>query len=72
MRNDLDRAELVDLVQQIMDADCTEEERIEMTLLLEANIVYPDVTDLIYYPKHGEPTAESVVDEALSYKPIAL
>lgn len=72
MRRDLSRSELVDLVQQIMAATGTEEDHMDMIALLEANVPHPRVSDLIYYPKHEEPTAESVVDEALMYKPISL
>jgi hypothetical protein len=68
----LSREELIALVQRIMDSDGSEEEVDEMISLLQASVPHPEVTDLIFWPKHGEPSAEDVVDAALAYKPIQL
>ena len=68
-----DRAELVSLVQKIINAEGTEEEQDEMLLLLKASVPDPKVSDLIYYPPGGQDlSAEEVVDRALAYKPIQL
>ena len=71
MKN-LSKIELIALVQRIMDADGTEEELDQMLDDLQGNLIHPGVSDLIYYPKNGESTAEEVVEEALAYKPIIL
>ena len=41
----------------------------------EANVPHPEASDLIFYPDRyfaDEPTAEQVVDCALSYRPLQL
>ena len=63
------RTELIDLVNKIINCEGTEEEVDNMILLLEENVVYPDICDLIFY---DEKTAEEIVDIALAYKPIQL
>ena len=65
----MERTELIDLVNKIINCEGTEEEVDNMILLLEENIVYPDISDLIFY---DEKTAEEIVDIALAYKPIQL
>lgn len=40
-----------------------------MIELLEENVVYPDISDLIFY---DEKSSEEIVDIALAYKPIQL
>ena len=64
--------ELVRLVQRIMDHDGTEEEVNQMMHKLEANVPHPEVSDLIFWNKDGDLTAEEVVKRALAYKPILL
>ncbi|WP_431904845.1 hypothetical protein [Nonomuraea sp. bgisy101] len=71
----LSREEAVVIVQRIMDVDYADDR--EADLLLEAlarSLGCPQgyVSDLIFWPKGPEPTAEQVVDEALAYRPIAL
>ncbi|MDG4857582.1 bacteriocin immunity protein [Streptomyces sp. T-3] len=70
------RYELIDLVQLIIVADCSEEELDAMIEQLEQSIPHPRVLDLIYHPEEegfsDELTPEQVVDAALAYKPIAL
>ncbi len=68
----LNREELIILVQRIMDVDGTEEEIDQMMDTLEANVIHPEVSDLIFYSKKEDPAAEEIVDEALAYKPIIL
>jgi len=65
------REELIGMVQQLIDAHLPEDEEDRLVTELKASVLHPRVTDLIYYntPKL---TAEEVVDEALSYRPIEL
>ena len=65
----MDRTELIDLVNKIINCEGTEKEVDNMILLLEENVIYPDISDLIFY---DEKTAEEIVDIALAYKPIQL
>ena len=65
----MDRTELIDLVNKIINCEGTEEEIDNMILLLEENVIYPDISDLIFY---DEKSAEEIVDIALAYKPILL
>ena len=65
----MNRVELIDLVNKIINCEGTEEEIDSMILTLEKNVIYPDISDLIFY---SEKTAEEIVDIALMYKPIPL
>jgi len=65
----MNRNELIDLVNKIKKCEGSEEEIDNMILLLEQNVICPDVSDLIFY---DEKSAEEVVDIALAYKPIQL
>lgn len=65
----MDRRELIDLVRKIKNCEGAEEEIDDMIVLLEENVVYPDISDLIFY---DEKSAEEIVDIALAYKPIQL
>ncbi len=65
----MNRIELIDLVNKIKKCEGSEEEIDNMILLLEQNVVFPDVSDLIFY---DEKSAEEIVDIALAYKPIQL
>ncbi|MFH8803983.1 hypothetical protein ACH4F6_31070 [Streptomyces sp. NPDC017936] len=42
--------------------------------LLEANVSHPRVSDLVFHPSEApaDVSAERIVDEALTYRPIAL
>lgn len=62
--------ELVILVQKIIDAKCSEEEELEILDILERNVPYPGIQDLIFSLENL--TAEEVIEEALKYKPIQL
>ena len=65
----MNRSELIDLVNKIKKCEGTEEEIDNMIYLLEENVVYPDISDLIFY---DEKSSEEIVDIALAYKPIQL
>ncbi|MEU9699515.1 MULTISPECIES: bacteriocin immunity protein [unclassified Streptomyces] len=69
---DLTRDELIRLVEEIMEDEGSEDEADARIEKLKQNVRHPRVTDLIFYPENGEPTAEQVVDAALSYRPIEL
>ncbi|GAA2718430.1 hypothetical protein GCM10010315_33850 [Streptomyces luteosporeus] len=69
------RAEAVKLVQRIMNADyAAEEEAVSWLDMLDKVLGCPSgyVSDLIFWPSDGEPSAVEVVDQALAYRPIAL
>jgi hypothetical protein len=74
----LGRLKLIERTQRIMDADATEEEISSWLEHIERSISLPNgyMSDLIFYPQRnglGEhPTAEEIIDRALSYKPIRL
>lgn len=65
----MNRSELIDLVNKIKKCEGTEEKIDNMIELLEENVVYPDISDLIFY---DEKSSEEIVDIALAYKPIQL
>ncbi len=68
---DVTRDELAEIVRRIMAVDPHTDFSVD---LLEANVVMPGVTDLIFHPPpHLEDAgAEEIVDEALAYRPTAL
>ncbi|MEV6775253.1 bacteriocin immunity protein [Streptomyces syringium] len=71
----MSRAQAVALVQRIMNADYTAENEADRWLdALDKALACPTgyVSDLIFWPPAGELSAEEVVDQALSYRPIAL
>lgn len=69
----LSREEMITLVRKIMRAEGTEEELYANITVFRANCLHPDGTNLIFWP-HGpthdptkpEPTAEEIVDKAMS------
>ncbi|MGO4109711.1 bacteriocin immunity protein [Paenibacillus sp. YAF4_2] len=65
------KEELIELVRKIMNVEGSEEEIDNMIELLKSNVPHPEVSDLIYW-NEKELTAEQVVEQALSYKPIRL
>jgi hypothetical protein len=75
---EVDREELITLVQRIMAGEAkTEEEDDRLVELFEANVPRPGASDLIFWPEHAlgerrQLTAEEVVDLALSYKRIPM
>ncbi len=66
-----DRAELVALVQRIVDMRYTEEELPDILDLVARSTACPEVSDLIFWPKR-EMTATEIVDAALAHRPIIL
>ncbi len=81
MREKLERDRLVLLVEQIRQADGTEEEIDQWLDLVDHSVPSVPaptgyVSDLIFWPNdYGyteEPSSSEIVDKALSYKPICL
>jgi hypothetical protein len=78
MGKTLSTTQLVELVERLQRADFESEEEDDAALaLFESSVPHPQAADLIYYPAQHfgeghEPTAEEVVERALSYKPIEL
>ena len=67
----MNKEELVSLVQKIMDVEGAEKEQDELMVLLEKNILDPQVSNYIFWNK-PELTAIEVIEKALKYKPIQL
>ncbi|MFE4962140.1 bacteriocin immunity protein [Streptomyces sp. NPDC056660] len=65
------REELIQMVQQLIDARLPEAEEDALVDELKRSVPHPRVTDLIYYSDR-DLTAEEVVDQALAYRPIEL
>ena len=63
--------ELVEIVRRLQTADGTEAELDALMEKPEQSVLHPEVSDLIFYPER-EMTAEEIVAEALSYRPILL
>ncbi|MFJ8868927.1 e9imm peptide [Streptomyces sp. NPDC102473] len=62
-------------VQKVMDTDYDDDAELARSLeMLDRAFGCPSgyVSDLIFWPKGPEPTAEEVVDQALEYRPFAL
>jgi hypothetical protein len=76
MRDELSKAQLVELVERIMGGRGNEREIENWLDLLQKNVPHPGVSDLIFWPhKFGlgdSPTAGEIVEKALAYKPIQL
>ena len=71
MEKRLNKDELINLVQRIINVEGTEKELDQMMDELEKNVPHPEVSDLIYWSKK-ELKAEEIVEIALAYKPIQL
>ncbi|WP_405691921.1 e9imm peptide [Streptomyces sp. NBC_01185] len=62
-------------VQKVMDADYADDAELARSLeMVDRAFGCPSgyVSDLIFWPKGPEPTAEEVVDQALEYRHFAL
>ena len=58
---DITREELVQAVQHVLDGEHTD----WYLAVVDRNTPHPAVSDLIFWPEDGDPTAEQVVDRAL-------
>nr|QIZ02215.1 hypothetical protein HEP87_49750 [Streptomyces sp. S1D4-11] len=68
---DITRDELVEIVRRVLVASPETDYYLR---LLEANVLHPGVSGLIFHPLEDQQdaSAEEIVDEALRYRPIAL
>ncbi|MFB6857427.1 hypothetical protein ACFCWV_33770 [Streptomyces sp. NPDC056341] len=68
---DTTREELVEIVRRLLLADSESDYYLR---LLEANVPHPRVSDLVFHPSDNVRgvSADQIVDEALTYRPIAL
>jgi hypothetical protein len=69
---DITRDELAEVTRRILDdpasTDCP-----YYLLILQANVPHPAIGNLIFWPAAGtQPTAEEIIDEVLSHRPIPL
>ncbi|MEU2244034.1 e9imm peptide [Streptomyces sp. NPDC018338] len=55
-----------------MNAEPSDEESTKLLDALHRGLGCPHISDYIHWPSTPEPTAEQIVDRAMSYKPIAL
>ncbi len=67
----VDVDELVEIVRRLQTAEGNDAELDALMEKLERSVPHPEVSDLIFY-SYREMTAEEIVAEALSYKPILL
>ena len=76
MPDETERAELIALVEQIRRAEGTEEERDRLIAAFEQRVINPEAPYLIYFPYHcglgHSPSAEEIVDAALSFRPFLM
>lgn len=63
------KEELVELVRKIQNCEGNEEEVERMIEILEANVCYPEISDLIFW---DEKTPEEIINIALAYKTFQL
>lgn len=71
MADELSRAELVAIVERLMQGEDDDEETFRLLETLSRHALHPAVSDLIYWPEE-DLTAEEIVERALAYRPIAL
>ena len=78
MPDALNRQQLISLVQKLMQGEGDERQIAEWSHLIDRSVPCPVdyFFDLIFYPDGyglgNHPTAEKIVEKALSYKPIQL
>lgn len=72
----LDKAQLIRLVEQIINGEGTEEEVDTWVSLVEQNVPDPNVWNLLFFPEKSglgdSPSAEQIVEKAFAYRPILL
>lgn len=76
MVQNLSREELIELVNKISDPKNDDEDINQWLEAFQRNVPHPEAADLIFWPRNyglgSNPTAEEIVDKALSYKGIQL
>ncbi|XVV02716.1 bacteriocin immunity protein [Actinosynnema sp. CA-248983] len=68
----LTRAEMLELVEKLMNGEIGEDRTEEVVDALERSTNNPHIIDLIFYPEVEGMTAEEIVSKALEYRPIEL
>ncbi|RSS53245.1 e9imm peptide [Streptomyces sp. WAC01280] len=68
----MSREEALPLVQRLLNPETTDEESSEILEALQRGLACPHISDYVYWDIDPEPTAEKIVDRAMTYKPIAL
>ena len=70
------RHELVKTVAQLLDGTFATDEAVDEALtFLKARVPHPRMSDLIFWPRtefDHDPTADEIVDRALSYRAVNL
>jgi len=66
-----EKAEIVALVQRIMEMRYTDDELSELLGVLVRSTGCPEISDLIFCPKH-EMTAAEIVESALARRPVVI
>ena len=69
MRNELSRQEIIELINQIIACEGTEQEQEALTHKLKEGVLDPEIITYVFL---SEMTPEEIADKALSYKPICL
>lgn len=67
----LSRAELIEWVERIMNAEGSEAEIDEWLTMVKQHVPHPEISNLIFWNEEDW-TATQIVDEALAYQPIIL
>ncbi len=71
MANEIERNQIISLVQKISNAEGSEEELYAMMDNLVSSVPHPNVIDLIF-DADTDLTAEQIADIALNYQPTQL
>jgi hypothetical protein len=72
MNDSLNRAQLVALVQRLLQADYHDDEECDQILAtLQEHVSDPQISDYIFWPDR-DMTAEDIIDRALGHQPIIL
>lgn len=71
MANEIERNQIISLVQKISNAEGSEEELNAMMGYLVSSVPHPNVIDLIF-DADTDLTAEQIADIALNYRPTQL
>lgn len=82
MKNQLNRFQLIELGNKILNFKGNDEEHTKLMWLFDRNVPHPDGSNLFFYPENYNarkddrskynPTVEEVVDKCLSYRAIQL
>jgi hypothetical protein len=67
--DDITKEELIELVRRVIDIDTYGNYTSFYLEALEANVLMPEISDLIYF---RDLTPDEIIEEALKYKPIVL